>query len=213
MDITVVIINYQTPDFLEKAVRSFKKIYPKINVLLVDNGSADDSKSLIKDLKEELPETEMLLLDENIYHGPAMHFVLKNHITTEKAFFLDSDTETRKPGFLEKMCSLADQEKVYGVGQIITVNKRGFKDENGFEVLTTPHMLINTAYYNQFSPFIHHGQPTINNFREAQEQGLKFIDFPISNYIKHHWRGTANRFGYGLGLKSKVDYILNKLGM
>jgi hypothetical protein len=111
------------------------------------------------------------------------------------------------------MISIAEEKQVYAVGEIIKVNDRGFKDEQGFDVLITPYFLVKKEYYNNLPPFIHHGQPTIHNFKKAEQEGLKLIDFPISEYIHHHWRGTASRFGYGLGLKGKLDYFLNKLGL
>ncbi len=212
MDVTTVIINYQTPDLLEAAVDSFKEFYPGVKLLIVDNGSEDHSKEAIETMVAKYPQTEGQYFKENIYHGPAMHEVLSKHLMTSFAFFLDSDTETKKKGFLEEMIQEASHEKVYGVGEIITTNERGFKSEKGIDVLLTPFMLIKTNVYSKFSPFIHHGQPTILNFKEAQNSGYKLKGYPVSDYIFHHWRGTAKRFGYGLGVKGKVDYILNKLG-
>jgi GT2 family glycosyltransferase len=213
MDVTTVIINYQTPDLLEVAVNTFKKHYPEVPLLIVDNGSKDESKKAIQDLTSQNPKTESLFLDKNIYHGPAMDLVIRNHVQTGYTFFLDSDTETHRSGFLEKMTSLASAQDIYAVGETITINNRGFKDDKGFNVLMTPFMLIKTKVYKQFPPFIHHGQPTIHNFRDAQKEGLELAEFQVSDYIFHHWRGTANRFGYGLGLKSKLDYLLNKIGL
>ena len=212
MDVTTVIINYQTPDLLETAVRSFKGHYPDVPLLIGDNGSKDHSKNLIEDLSSELQNTKAVFFEENIYHGPAMDRMLKDHIKSEFVFFLDSDTETHTDGFLEEMSEIAASEDVYAVGQTITVNERGFKDENGFEIILTPYLFLKKAFYEELPPFIHHGQPTIHNFKEAHERGLKLKDFPISDYIHHHWRGTADRFGYGLGIKGKLDYFLNKLG-
>jgi len=74
-------------------------------------------------------------------------------------------------------------------------------------------MLIRSTAYLDFPPFIHHGQPTIHNFKAARDQGYHLQNYNIEDYIFHHWRGTANRFGYGLGIKGKIDYLLNKLGI
>lgn len=213
MDITTVIINYQTPDLLEVAARSFRNVYPEQPLLLVDNGSKDHSPSLIDKLEGELPHTKSLILEKNIYHGPAMDLILKNYISSKFVFFLDSDTETHKKGFLEQMQDIAQNNGVYAVGEVITVNERGFKNEDGIEVILTPYLFLKRKYYAELPPFIHHGQPTIHNFKEAHKKGLKLEPFPISDYIHHHWRGTADRFGYGLGLKGKLDFFLNKLGL
>jgi GT2 family glycosyltransferase len=213
MDIITIIINFQTPDLLDIAVNSFKEYYPDVPLLIVDNGSKDESPKIIDGLVAKHPSTKAIFLDKNIYHGPAMDHILKNYVDSEFVFFLDSDTETHTKGFLEKMNKIAKTDDVYGVGQTISVNDRGFKDENGIEVILTPYLFLKVKYYFQLPPFIHHGQPTINNFKETHKKGLILKEFPISDYIHHDWRGTANRYGYGLGIKGKFDYILNKLGL
>lgn len=213
MDVTTVIINFQTPDLLKTAVQSFKKHYPEVPLWILDNGSKDDSPELIKRLEETLPYTNGYFIEKNIYHGPAMDFAIRNLIETPCVFLLDSDTEVLKPGFLEQMEQISSGEKIYGSGEIIRVNDRGFKSDKGIEILSTPYMFIKTGVYKTLPPFIHHGQPTLNNFNEAILQGFGLVQFPVADYIFHHWRGTANRFGYGLGLKGKVDYFLNKLGL
>ncbi|MBO6622997.1 MAG: glycosyltransferase [Balneola sp.] len=216
MDITTVIINFQTPDLLNKAVRSFKEFYPNVNLLIIDNGSQDDGESvnLINRLSEEYKFIESVFLNSNIFHGPAMDMAIKKYVDTKYVFFLDSDTETQRSGFLEKMTSLITSEtSIYGVGEIIKANKRGYKSEKGKEILLTPYMLIDTRLYKTLRPFLHHGQPTLHNFADANEKGYNLKFFKISDYINHIWRGTAERFGYGLGLKGKLDYLLNKLGL
>lgn len=213
MDITAVIINFQTPDLTETAVHSFKSFYPNIPLIIADNGSHDRSPELIEQWAEELPQTRALLFEENLYHGPAMDHILRNEIQTAFAFMLDSDTETRKGGFLEQMAELVEPDQVYGAGRIQTVNKRGFKSEEGWQILLTPYMLIKTKIYRNFRPFVHHGQPTLFNYLDAYEAGYELRDFPIHKYIDHKWRGTADRFGYGLNWRAKLDYLLNKVGL
>ncbi len=216
MDITTVIINFQTPDLLEIAVKSFKKNYPKQLLLIIDNGSDDEnrSKKVIDECCNTYESTEAIFLDKNIFHGPAMDLAIRKYVHTKYVFFLDSDTETKRDNFLEKMFEIIESnKKTYGVGEIIKINKRGYKSENGDKILLTPYMLLNIELYKKLTPFIHHGQPTIHNFKEAQQKGLKLVEFKISEYIDHLWRGTASKFGYGLGLKAKLDFILNKIGI
>lgn len=216
MDITTVIINFQTPDLLKEAVNSFKSFYPDTKLLLIDNGSKDDgvSKLVIEDLSLNHKNTEAVLLENNIYHGPAMDKAIRDYISSKYTFFLDSDTETIKGGFLELMVEiLSVSEKNYGVGEITKANKRGYKAEDGEDILLTPYMMIDNEIYKGLNPFIHHGQPTIYNFIDAREKGYKLKKFEVSSYINHLWRGTASKFGYGLGVKGKIDYILNKLGI
>lgn len=213
--LTTVIVNYQTPDLLKNAVLSFKKFYPEVKLLLFDNGSRDHSKQVIENLRLEYPETVKIHFEEeNIFHGPAMDKSIREMVDTDACFFLDSDTVTKMGGFLEEgLARLMSRKENYALGHKLSTNKRGFKDPEGTPIILTPYLLMKTEPYKAFPPFFHHGQPVLKNFREAQKNGYKLLHFPMDEYIDHLWRGTASKFGYGLGLKGKVDYLLNKLGL
>ncbi|NBC26615.1 MAG: glycosyltransferase [Bacteroidetes bacterium] len=213
--VTTVMVNYQTPDLLRRAVHSFKTHYPKVPLLIFDNGSQDQSPAMIKTLAKRYAGTVQPHFEEkNIYHGPALHKTLTSLVDTEYCFFLDSDTITHRGTFLEKgVDQLSSGEKNYAIGHVIRVNRRGFKDPHGFPIVVTPYMLMKTAPYRKFPPFIHHGQPVLNNFRKAGEKGYRILHFPMDEYIDHLWRGTASQYGYGLGMRGKLDYVLNKLGL
>lgn len=209
--VATVIIHYQTPDLLDTTVRSFCRCYSEVPVLIVDNGSGDDSVGLIARLREELDHVSALMLNENRFHGPAMDLALRE-LESEYVFLLDSDTETHTGGFLEEMLECFASDDVYGVGKIFHVNRRGFVANSGIEVLKSAYMLLKRTRYLKFPPFIHHGLPVLQNFRAATQAGYRLVDYPVDSYVTHFGRGTAARFGYGLGLRGRIDYLLNKLG-
>ena len=212
-DLCVVCINFQTPDLLEVAIGSFRKFYPTTQLLLVDNGSKDNSADRIRQLEKNYSGfTKSLLIEKNIFHGPAMDRAI-TMVSNEHVFFLDSDTETRQGGFLEKMISEFASQKVYAVGRIDTVNKRGFHSQRGTPIVLSPYMMLRRTLYHDFPPFEHRGMPTLRNFASAQGKGYELKSFPVEKYIVHFGRGTASRYGYGLGIQGKVDYVLNKLGL
>jgi len=212
--IAAAIINFQTPDLLEVAVRSFIRHYPAVQLLIIDNGSKDRSPLLVEQLQKEHGDfLATLFLEENIYHGPAMHLAMER-LDSTYVFLLDSDTETTRGGFLELMAAQMEaSEYCYGIGQVVHVNKRGFAVEDGIPVLSSAHMLLKRAVYQELPPFIHHGLPTLYNFKAAAKAGYSVQSFPIQEYVKHFGRGTAARFGYGLGLRSRLDFLLNKIGI
>ncbi|HSP86599.1 MAG TPA: glycosyltransferase family 2 protein [Ignavibacteriaceae bacterium] len=212
--LSVVVINFQTPDLLNITIESFRKFYPETKLLIIDNGSKDNSRELIKDLQSQSTRfTTSLFLNENIFHGPAMHLAVQK-LNDELLFFLDSDTKTFNGGFLEKMIDiLKSSDKVYGVGRFLTINKRGFQSNKGITFPAPPYMIIKRNLYFKFSPFEHHGMPVLKNFSNALKDGYIFKEFPMENYIEHLWRGTAGKFGYGLGIKGKIDFVLNKFGL
>ena len=214
-NVTAVIVNYQTPLLLDDAVSTFKKFYPSVNLLIFDNGSRDNSPEVIKSLQKKFPDSIQAHFEpENIFHGPALHKSISELVQNDFCFFLDSDTVTKKKGFLEKGVKiLASDKKNYALGRMIKTNYRGFKVPDGTPIVVTPYLLMKTRPYAEVPPFIHHGQPVLHNFREAQKQGMKLIDFPMHDYIDHLWRGTASKYGYGLGLRGKFEYLLNKMGL
>ncbi len=214
-DISVFIVNYRTPDLLERAALSFRNFYPDVEMTIVDNGSNDRSADVINKLVSSNPvKTKKMMLEKNYFHGPAMDTAIRAS-TKEAAFFLDTDTETYRSGFLEQMLAELDgDERVYGIGRVDRVNRRGFATENGSEtILISAYMMLKRSVYMILPPFIHHGMPTLENFSNARTRGFVLINFDIDAYIRHAGRGTASRFGYGLGFRGKLDYLLNKVGI
>jgi glycosyltransferase involved in cell wall biosynthesis len=214
-DVSTVIVNYRTPDLLESAAGSFRKFYPDIELVVVDNGSNDRSLEVITTLVKRNPgKTKAMLLDRNYYHGPAMDRAMRS-VNRDIVFFLDTDTETYRGGFIELMLGeLSKDEKVYGIGRVDKVNKRGFAADDGtIEILLSPYMMLRREMYVGLPPFIHHGMPTLQNFSAAETKGYLLQNFDIANYVKHYGRGTASKFGYSLGFRGKLDYLLNKVGL
>jgi hypothetical protein len=73
-------------------------------------------------------------------------------------------------------------------------------------------MLVKKVLYMDLPPFQRHGAPCLENMRSAGERGLRLVDFPVRDFVRHQGRGTASRFGYKLGVRGKVNYVMNKLG-
>ncbi len=210
--VSAAVVNYQTPDLLETAVRSFHSFYPAVKVLVIDNGSSDDSPERIDALCGCLGDSvEGRFLSENRFHGPAMDLALRA-LDTPLVYIFDSDTETVREGFLEEMTRLASRDEVYGVGRITHVNRRGFAAKSGIPVLVSAYMMIKRRLYLDLPPFVHHGLPVLANFSAAAQRGHTLESYPIDEFVNHLGRGTAERYGYGLGLRSRLDYLLNKLG-
>ncbi|MGC8595520.1 MAG: glycosyltransferase family 2 protein [Candidatus Kryptoniota bacterium] len=212
-DLCVVVVNYRTPDLLQRAVSSFRNFYPDIDLVIIDNGSDDASVHVANKLQSDSQgKLKSLFLKRNFYHGPAMDIAIRT-IEKEIFFFLDTDTETIRGGFLEKMLFILQDDYVYAVGKKDRVNKRGFSSEHGIAIVISAYMMLKKSKYVQLPPFRHHGMPTLENFAAASSKGFGVVDFPIDQYIRHFGRGTASRFGYRLGVKGKLDYLLNKIGL
>jgi glycosyltransferase involved in cell wall biosynthesis len=215
--IIAVIINYQTPDLTKTAITSFRKIYPQIPILLIDNGSKDNSREVLIRIVGNNPDLIKLVANEkNFHHGPAMHQAI-GLLQDEFILFLDSDCEVMKGGFIEGMLKeLESDDKNYAAGKLIHLNKRGFdvpQSGRSIKYIRPICMLIRRSLYKELEPFQYHGAPCMKNLIDASKRGYNLLDFKIEDYIHHKGRGTASRFGYNLGIRGKINYVLNKIGM
>jgi GT2 family glycosyltransferase len=215
--VSAVIINFQTPDLTNRAVRSFRRFYPDVPLLLIDNGSSDRSMESLQSLVAEAPgTTELIVNGANLHHGPAMHQAMTLR-TEDRVLFIDSDCEIVQGGFLERMLNELDSApEAYAAGKRIFMNERGFDvpESPGAIAYVRPIcLLVDRRLYLTLPPFVKHGAPCLANMKAAAERGLRLCHVPVDEYVRHLGRGTAGRFGYRLGLKGKWNHLLNRLGL
>ena len=133
--------------------------------------------------------------------------------TTRFVFTLDSDCEIKRGGFLELMIDLFQDPSLYAAGRLILVDRFGYRlppgTEKGIHYIHPSAMLLDREKYAGLPPFAHHGAPCLANMRGAANAGLNLKDFPVLDYINHDWRGTAGKYGYGLGAKTYVQSFLS----
>ena len=212
--ITVLVINYRTLDLTERCISSLLTHYPRIPLLVVDNGSADASTEYLHSLEAAHPNIQAVFHPKNIYHGPALHQAIQA-AATPYVFSLDSDCHVLKPGFLEAMSACFSDPLLYAVGRMAWINRYGYEQKQpGKGSLATVHpaaMLLDRLKYLNLKPIIHHGSPCLNNMRSAVQAGFHLAHFPVEDYIYHQGRGTCARFGYGLGWRHVIEYFLNQI--
>jgi len=111
--ITALTVNYNTPDYLERVLTTFRKFYD-IPYLVID-GSDKENYEKIKDFVKKF-EVELLHFDYNIHHGPGMTYGF-NYIKTDQIMLLDSDLIILNEGWLEDMQNSLKLTS-YGIGDI-----------------------------------------------------------------------------------------------
>jgi GT2 family glycosyltransferase len=215
--VTAVLINFQTPDLTRRAVSSLRRWYPEVPLLLIENGSRDESPSLLHALADaSRTTTELLCNPRNIHHGPAMDQALQR-LTTEEVFFLDSDCTLLGGGILERLGeALHAHDLNYAAGKRIFMNSRGFDVSPGpgaHPYIRPFCMLMRRRHYFTLPPFERHGAPCLTNMIAAASSGLRLIDVHLDDLVQHEGRGTAGRFGYRLGWRGKLNHVLNRLGL
>ena len=90
----LIFVNWNTPELTVKAVSSARATVAstdQLRIIIVDNGSADDSLEVFA---RELPEAEVLPMGANMGFAKAVNAGLR-HVTEPYAFILNTDLEFR----------------------------------------------------------------------------------------------------------------------
>jgi GT2 family glycosyltransferase len=106
LSIAVVVVNWNTGDYLKKCIQSLKTQTLKPNrVIVVDNASTDDS---INGLGEEFGHFEIIKLEENTGFSFANNLAVKKVDDCDWIAFLNPDAFAR-PDWLEKLSKAVEE--------------------------------------------------------------------------------------------------------
>ena len=109
----VYIPNYNGSQRIGRALQSLREQSRPVDVVVVDNGSADDSPALIR---EQFPEVTLLELGSNLGFGPALNRVVHEH-PGDPLILLNNDVEC-EPRFVEALLDTA-AEGVHSVAGVL----------------------------------------------------------------------------------------------
>jgi len=201
-DVTAVIVSLNTYELTRRAADSLVRFYPSIPLIMVDNGSIDQTPAYIQACGVARKETECVFLPQNVGHGPALHMAAEK-ATTPYLFTLDSDCVVEEGGFLELMVECFRDESVYAVGDLLYVRSSDCLMDTReplawpeFTPYICPYMgLYRLSMYKQIRPFVHHGGPALFNMVDARERNWKCVSFPVRDYISHLGGGTWSLYG------------------
>jgi glycosyltransferase involved in cell wall biosynthesis len=213
--ITILLVNYKTLELTKICLESFRFFYPNINILLIDNGSQDQSTTYIQEIAAFDERITGIINSKNLNHGPALHQGI-TQIQSRFVLTLDTDCQVIRLGFLEKMVHFFNEPKTYAVGSLVTLDRFGYQvspyHKLSYSAYIQPYcMLIDRQKYLQFKPFMHHGSPCLHNLKEAESNGYQLVDFPVYEYVIHFGCGTCSKYGYNLGARHKLENILHHL--
>lgn len=199
-DVTVVVVNYETPGLLLDCVDSLLAHYPDITVLLVDNGSGESSQQVATGIVEKHANVSAVFNGANLTHGPALHQGMRL-ASTRYVLTLDTDCIIERAGFIEQMLAHLLAEGAYATGWVrcvaedVGVSKAKWKDgdavPDGFCRYAHPSTsLYDREVYMELPPFGKSGAPATRNMKEARNRGLKVVSFPVGDYVNHLVAGT-----------------------
>ena len=107
--VSVLIVNWNSKENLKDCLQSLFKIdYPNYEVIIVDNGSTDDSVSWVK---KNYPGVIIAKANRNLGFAGGNEFGLK-HCRGKYILFLNNDTLVTK-SFLTELVSFIEKDEKY----------------------------------------------------------------------------------------------------
>jgi len=201
--ITVLTVNYNTPEYLERMLSSFRKFYD-LPCIVVDGSSKENYKP-IKYFDKKFNIT-IYHFDYNIHHGPGMEFGIKQ-IDTDRILLCDSDIIFHGKGIIELMDKqLKDHE--YGIGDI---QQEKYKVNNEFNYVSYLHpafALINRKIANKYIMPQLNGAPLLAAMLELEFLQLDLIK-SSKEVTQDFWKHTKkyiqhNHNNKGMGTVKKT---------
>ncbi|MBN1168601.1 glycosyltransferase family 2 protein [Candidatus Woesebacteria bacterium] len=157
VDLSIIIVSYNTKKLTESCIKSIKRSKPRITyeIVVVDNGSADSSVKLLKKLKKTNLIQKLIVNKRNAGFAKANNQGLKVSKGKYK-LLLNSDTVVEK-GVLEKMISFSEKHNDAGVIGSKLILSDGSVQESCFNFPTVlnafkEYWLGQKKTYDKFAP-------------------------------------------------------------
>ncbi|WP_053976085.1 glycosyltransferase family 2 protein [Mangrovimonas xylaniphaga] len=134
--ILVIIVTYNGSKWVDRCFSSLQNSRVSVDTLVIDNGSTDDTLSLIK---TKYPEVEVIETGENLGFGKANNIGLKRVLVEgyEYAFLLNQDAWI-EPDTLETLLKVSLQDLDLGIISPIHLNGQGDAIDKKFQWYLSP---------------------------------------------------------------------------
>lgn len=191
-NITGCVVNYNTPDILEKAIKSVRMFYD-FKIIVIDGSEVP--------CKVDYPNVEVIHVGYNIGHGLGLDMGIKM-CETDYVLTFETDVEMRRPcieQMLEKM-----KDDTYAIGKLYLKNNSDFYNKNRdlfpkhniVRIVHPSFQIVNKNEYLKYAPYISDGAPTVLSYHDIERHGKSeevLIDFPVLDYVYHRNAGTRDR--------------------
>ena len=125
--ISIIIVNYNGRKYLEECIASLMKVtYPRLEIILVDNNSSDDSVEFVKNAH---PSIIIIKLDKNYGFAYPNNVGAKN-AKGEMLLFLNNDT-TVDHKFVDVLVNTMNNDSKVAICQSMLLKPNGDVDSSG----------------------------------------------------------------------------------
>lgn len=130
MKVLVIIVSYNFERWIDRCLNSLRHSEYPIDVLVIDNGSKDQT---IQRIKNDFPEIRLIESPENLGFGKANNIGMK--IALEEGYqyvFLMNQDAWIEPGTIGTLVSLSSKHPEYGILSPVHLTGKGDRPDPGF---------------------------------------------------------------------------------
>jgi hypothetical protein len=215
--VTVLICQNQTPVRTRLCIESLLTFYPTIKILVVTSQVKDESYWYLKYKEARNPNIKIFERGGNQNHGDAMHDGIMGYVKTRYVLTMDSDTITKRGGWIELMVHEIAREGVFSIGTLnlttwsndcignpkndadivkYTHPSCSMYDREIYLDLSADRQLVPDAHGVTVRPqFCNHGAPCWSIMKACKLKGYEILGFPIEDYVMHlsgySWTGPT----------------------
>lgn len=115
MEVSIIIPAYNEQEHIEEIIKRVQASRINKEIIIVDDGSQDGSREIIKKLQTQFPEIITVFHETNQGKGAAIHTALK-HVSGDLALIQDADLEYDPVDYLDLLAPFENPETqvVYG---------------------------------------------------------------------------------------------------
>jgi len=142
LDVSFIILTWNSAPHIARCItsifRNFNANMLAIEIFIIDNGSCDNTKNIIKDLQQLHPDTiKPIFLKENTGTTSSRNLGLKQ-ATGKYLVVLDSDVEVAE-GSIEKLIKILESDKSFGliVPKLLYPSGKLQKSTDNFPTIST----------------------------------------------------------------------------
>lgn len=188
-----VVVNYNTPYLLVKAIESIRKFYD-FPIIVID-GSPEPCEL-------NIPNVDKIDVGYNIGHGLGMDLGIKK-AKTDYILTFDTDIEMKTPCLEDMLDKIGDNYsigKAYYIpitGEFYKSNPDLFPDTDSVKMTHPSFQIVNKQQYLKYAPYISDGAPTVLSYHDLNRRGKQdlMIDYPVLDYVYHRNAGTRDLVG------------------
>ena len=180
--VSVVLLNYNTPEITVDSINSLRKYTKGVNyeIILVDNGSREESKHLLKKTVEKLPNVKIIYVKKNLGFGKGLNLGIK-HAKGKYLFLMSCDIlfyENSLKKLLEEYKRLTKKTKIAFIQPRLYLNKETKLVQQTCAQIPTLFQIIQENF--SFLRTINKGQYNKFRCKDWDRNSSRFVQTPCA---------------------------------